>query len=128
VAADAELSDTPYAVSNQKGWGAKEAEMKVVGCDLHAKQQTIAMVDTDTGVLLERTLVHEWNAVREFYAALEGPVVVGIEATGSMTAGVYEDVENEHCYHPCHWWNASGKLAFIFSAWHVAMSVALSSL
>jgi|SRR5882762_10113662 len=27
---------------------------------------------------------HDGNAVREFYAALEGPVVVGIEATGSM--------------------------------------------
>jgi transposase len=58
--------------------------MKIVGCDLHAKQQTIAMVDTDTGELIERTLSHEGNAVREFYAGLEGPVVVGIEATGSM--------------------------------------------
>jgi transposase len=58
--------------------------MKIVGCDLHAKQQTIAMVDTDTGELIERTLSHEGNAVREFYAALEGAVVVGIEATGSM--------------------------------------------
>jgi len=58
--------------------------MKIVGCDLHAKQQSIAMVETDTGELIERTLSHEGNAVREFYAALEGPVVVGIEATGSM--------------------------------------------
>jgi transposase len=58
--------------------------MKIVGCDLHAKQQTIAMVDTETGEFIERTLSHEGNAVREFYAALEGPVVVGIEATGSM--------------------------------------------
>ena len=57
--------------------------MKIVGCDLHAKQQTIAMVDTDRGEFIERTLVHEGNAVREFYAALEGPVVVGIEACGS---------------------------------------------
>ena len=54
--------------------------MKIVGCDLHAKQQTIAMVDTDTGAFLERTLAREGNAVREFYAALEGPVVVGIES------------------------------------------------
>jgi transposase len=42
------------------------------------------MVDTDTGAFLERTLAREGNAVQEFYAALEGPVVVGIEATGSM--------------------------------------------
>jgi transposase len=33
---------------------------------------------------VEKTLSHEGNAVRAFYAALEGPVVVGIEATGSM--------------------------------------------
>jgi transposase len=58
--------------------------MKIVGCDLHAKQQTIAMVDPDTGEFLEKTLPHEGGAVREFYAALEGPVVVGIEATGAM--------------------------------------------
>src|SRR6201982_2133581 len=58
--------------------------MKIVGCDLHAKQQTIAMVDTETGEFIETTLAHEGNAVREFYAGLEGPVIVGIEATGSM--------------------------------------------
>ena len=58
--------------------------MKIVGCDLHAKQQTIAMVDTETGEFSEKTLAPEGNKVREFYAALEGPVVVGIEATGAM--------------------------------------------
>ncbi|HEV2697406.1 MAG TPA: IS110 family transposase [Terriglobales bacterium] len=58
--------------------------MKIVGCDLHAREQSIAMLDTETGELTEKTLRHEGNAVREFYAALEGPVVVGIEATGSM--------------------------------------------
>ena len=58
--------------------------MKIAGCDLHAKQQTIAMVDTETGEITEKTLAHEENKVREFYAALEGPVVVGIEATGAM--------------------------------------------
>ena len=58
--------------------------MKIVGCDLHARQQTIAMVDTETGEFTEKTLSHEGNAVRAFYAALEGPVVVGIEATGAM--------------------------------------------
>jgi hypothetical protein len=58
--------------------------MKIVGCDLHARQRTIAMVDTETGEFTENTLCHEGNAVREFCAALEGPVVVGIEATGAM--------------------------------------------
>jgi len=54
--------------------------MKIVGCDLHATQQTIAMVDTDTGECIDTGLSHEGSAVREFYAALEGPVVVGIES------------------------------------------------
>ena len=58
--------------------------MKIVGCDLHAKQQSIAMLDTETGEFTEKVIRHEGNAVREFYAALEGPTVVGIEATGSM--------------------------------------------
>jgi len=58
--------------------------MKIVGCDLHARQQSIAMLDTETGELTERVIRHEGNAVRQFYVALEGPVVVGLEATGSM--------------------------------------------
>jgi len=58
--------------------------MKIVGVDLHAKQHSIAMLDNQTGELTERVIRHEGNAVREFYAALEGPVVVGLEATGSM--------------------------------------------
>jgi transposase len=58
--------------------------MKIVGCDLHARQQSIAMVDTETGEFSQKTVNHEGNAVRDFYASLEGPVVVGIEATGAM--------------------------------------------
>src|SRR6202162_3837308 len=58
--------------------------MKIIGCDLHARQQTIAMLDTDTGELEEKTLGHEGETVREFYSALSGPILVGIEATGSM--------------------------------------------
>jgi hypothetical protein len=46
--------------------------MKIVGCDLHAKQQSIAMLDTETGELTERVIRHEGNAVRQFYEALEG--------------------------------------------------------
>ena|SRR5579862_9823778 len=34
--------------------------------------------------LTERVIRHEGNVVREFYVGLEGPVVVGLEATGSM--------------------------------------------
>lgn len=58
--------------------------MKIVGVDLHAKQRSIAMLDIETGELTEKVIRHEGSAVREFYVALEGPIVVGIEATGSM--------------------------------------------
>jgi transposase len=58
--------------------------MRIIGCDLHASQQTIAMLDRETGEIVERTLKHDGQTVREFYAALPAPVVVGIEATGSM--------------------------------------------
>ena len=44
----------------------------------------MAMLDRDTGAVIEKTLKHEGEAVREFYASIPPPVVVGIEATGSM--------------------------------------------
>lgn len=58
--------------------------MRIVGCDLHASQQTIAMLDRDTGEISERITKHEGTAVRDFYAGLAPPILVGIEATGSM--------------------------------------------
>ena len=58
--------------------------MRMIGCDLHAAQQSIAMLDCETGEIGEKTLTHEGEAVREFYASIPQPVVVGIEATGSM--------------------------------------------
>src|ERR1700677_2946620 len=64
--------------------GTKEAEMRIIGCDLHARQQTLAMLDTATREIVNQTLAHEGDSVREFYSTLPGPVRVGIEATGSM--------------------------------------------
>jgi hypothetical protein len=58
--------------------------MRIVGCDLHASQQTIAMLDRETGEIVKKKLKHEAETVREFYAGLRPPVVVGIEATGTM--------------------------------------------
>jgi transposase len=57
--------------------------MRIIGCDLHARQQTLAMLDTETGQLERLILMHEGNNVREFYSQLPRPVLVGIEATGS---------------------------------------------
>lgn len=58
--------------------------MRLIGCDLHASQQSIAMLDLDSGVVVEKTLKHQGEAVREFYASIPRPIVVGIEATGFM--------------------------------------------
>ncbi|MGA7220271.1 MAG: IS110 family transposase [Candidatus Sulfotelmatobacter sp.] len=54
----------------------------IIGCDLHTRYQQIAMVNMDTGDLVERRLEHENGEARAFYAALQGSVRVGIEATG----------------------------------------------
>jgi hypothetical protein len=58
--------------------------MQMIGCDLHSRQQTLAILDTETGVLEERILEHDGNNVRDFYRNLPRPARVGIEATGSM--------------------------------------------
>jgi transposase len=58
--------------------------MKIVGCDLHTRYQQVAMLDTETGELIERRLEHAKGEARGFYAELEGEVRVGIEATGHM--------------------------------------------
>jgi hypothetical protein len=40
--------------------------MRLIGCDLHTSQQSIAMLDLDTGEIVAKTLKHEGEAVREF--------------------------------------------------------------
>src|SRR5215471_10852301 len=56
--------------------------MKYIGCDFHPSFQQIAMLDMETGELVERRLLHTEEAV-VFYEGLQGPVVVGIEASGN---------------------------------------------
>ena len=56
--------------------------MMIIGCDLHTRYQQVAMLDTETGELVERRLEHESGEARAFYAGLTGTVRVGIEATG----------------------------------------------
>src|SRR5216683_2877190 len=56
--------------------------MTFVGCDLHTRMQQVAVLDTRTGEVSERQLAHDGNAIEEFYAALPGPVTIGIESTG----------------------------------------------
>ncbi len=56
--------------------------MTLVGCDLHSRDQQIAVLDSATGEIEERRLVHEGDTVERFYTSLTGPVTVGIESTG----------------------------------------------
>jgi transposase len=56
--------------------------MIIIGCDFHTRYQEIAWLDTNTGETQELRLEHAGDQVRKFYAALPGPVRVGIEATG----------------------------------------------
>jgi hypothetical protein len=58
--------------------------MRIIGCDLHARQQSLAMLDTQTGEVVNRTLMHDGNEVRGFYSQLPRPVLVGIEVIGPM--------------------------------------------
>lgn len=56
--------------------------MMIIGCDLHTRFQQIAMLDTETGEIVERRLEHGTGEAQQFYGALPAPVRVGIEATG----------------------------------------------
>jgi transposase len=57
--------------------------MKYIVCDFHPSFQQVAMVDTETGELVERRLAHGTAEARVFYESLSKPVVVGVEASGN---------------------------------------------
>ena len=59
--------------------------MLIIGCDFHTRYQQIAMAEESTGeLLIERRLEHENGEAHAFYRNLQGPVRVGIEATGPL--------------------------------------------
>jgi transposase len=61
--------------------------MMIIGCDFHSRYQQIAMMEKGDGVsgeVVERRLEHGSGEAEAFYRDLRGPVVVGIEATGSI--------------------------------------------
>lgn len=55
--------------------------MLIIGCDLHTRNQQVAMLDTESGDFVERQLEHEKGEARAFYASLPRGARVGIEAT-----------------------------------------------
>jgi transposase len=56
--------------------------MLIIGSDFHTRFQQIAMLDTETGELIERRLEHRNGEAKKFYAELQKPVRVGMEAIG----------------------------------------------
>ena len=54
-----------------------------IGVDFHARQQTICYLKIETGELVICELKHQdKQEVRSFYAQFNGPVIVGLEASG----------------------------------------------
>jgi transposase len=56
--------------------------MIIIGCDFHSRMQVIAMLDTETGEVVEKQLDHANGEARTFYEGLKEPALVGIETTG----------------------------------------------
>jgi len=58
--------------------------MIMIGCDFHPGMQEVSLLDTETGRRWQQLLSHASGpgAVREFYAGLPRPVLVGLEASG----------------------------------------------
>ncbi|MFN2452862.1 MAG: transposase [Pyrinomonadaceae bacterium] len=53
-----------------------------IGVDLHARQQTVAYMDTQDGEIKYRELHHQKDDVRAFYRQFTGEVISGVEASG----------------------------------------------
>jgi transposase len=55
--------------------------MWIIGCDYHPGFEVVAIFDKRTGEVEEKKLLHRQEA-EQFYRSLEGPVRVGLEASG----------------------------------------------
>lgn len=55
--------------------------MWIIGCDFHPGFQVVAIFDKRTGEVEQKKLLHPQEA-EQFYGGLQGPVRVGIEASG----------------------------------------------
>ncbi len=54
----------------------------IIGCDFHTRSEQIAMLDTETGEVVERRLEHENGEAKRFYEGLKERALVGVESTG----------------------------------------------
>jgi hypothetical protein len=58
--------------------------IRIIGCDLHARQQTLAMLDNTTGEVLEVTLQHEGDKARRSCGSFEGNQIAGKRPSTSI--------------------------------------------
>jgi transposase len=56
--------------------------MLIIGCDLHPCMEQIAMLDTETGEVVEKRLEYANGEAKRFYEGLKAPALIGIESTG----------------------------------------------
>jgi transposase len=70
-------------LKTKKNWEERSLHMIIIGCDHHPSFQQIAWVDTETGEIQERKLMHPGDEAEGFYRELKGPVRVGLESTGN---------------------------------------------
>jgi transposase len=52
-----------------------------LGVDLHVRTQTVSWCDPADGVIQQRTLEHDHDDVRRFYAQFAAPAIVGLESS-----------------------------------------------
>ena len=57
--------------------------MIIVGCDFHPSYQQVAVLDTETGEVEERSLTHANGEAEAFYRHFAKGVLVGMEAVGN---------------------------------------------
>ncbi|MGA8014249.1 MAG: hypothetical protein WB949_17590 [Candidatus Acidiferrales bacterium] len=56
--------------------------MRIIGCDLHARQQTLAVLDTTTGPVMEKTLTHSGPSLKS--AAMTAVAGLGLLIPAAM--------------------------------------------
>ena len=56
--------------------------MIIIGCDWHVRFEQIALLDTETGEVVEQRLEQENGEAQRFYEELKERALVGIESTG----------------------------------------------
>jgi transposase len=57
--------------------------MMIIGCDFHPSWQQVCWLDTETGEIGERKLVHAEGDAERFYRQVPAPALIGMEATGN---------------------------------------------